>query len=114
MDEGGTMKYKVVGKRGSIPFTISSEEIADDMENRSGSGELRFLEYIYDETGHQVVGIKGLADLGHGYGFNNGWKEFSLKIGETYSFTHDYTSIESSSDWYNDSFTVTLQLVEVE
>lgn len=108
------MKYKVVGKRGDIPFTVSSEEIADAMENHCGSGEVRFLEYMYDETGRQVIGIKGLADLGHGYGFHNGWKEFSLKIGEIYSFTHDYTSIEGPSDWRDDSFTVTLQLVEVD
>ena len=38
------MKYKVVGKRGDIPFTVSSEEIADAMENHCVSGEVRFLE----------------------------------------------------------------------
>lgn len=108
------MKYKVVGKRGDIPFTVSSEEIAEAMENHCDSGEVRFLEYMYDETGRQVIGIKGLADLGHGYGFNNGWKEFSLKTGETYSFTHNFTSIDGSSDWHDDSFTVTLQLVEAD
>lgn len=36
------MKYKVVGKRGDIPFTVSSEEIADAMENHCVSGRFDF------------------------------------------------------------------------
>lgn len=84
------------------------------MKGQCYSDEIQFLDYLYDETDHQIVGIRGCADLGHGYGFNRSWKEFSLKIGETYSFTHAYTSIEGPSDWHDDSFRVTLRLVEEE
>lgn len=108
------MKYKVIGQSGDFPFEVSSEEIADYIEKHHYSGKIRFVDYVFDETGHDVVGIKCLADLGHGYGFNYGWKEFFLKIGETYSFWHSYTSIDGSSDWSDDSFKVTLQLVEEE
>lgn len=44
------MKYKVVGKRGDIPFTVSSGEIADAMENHCDSGEFRFLEKKFVEN----------------------------------------------------------------
>ncbi len=111
------MKFKVVGKRGDLPFMVPSDKIescitSKDQHSSFEVGEVAFLEYVYNEAGDQIVGIKCLADLGHGYGFDNGWEEFVIKAGETYSFRHSYTSIEGPSDWSSGSFTVTLQLVE--
>ena len=60
------------------------------------------------------MGVKRAADLGYGYGFDNGWKGFSLRAGEVYSFDHDCTSIDGPSDWVDGSFTVTLRLLEEE
>ena len=107
------MKYKILGKRGDIPFEISADEIVHCIKEHLYSDEIQFMEHLLDESGNPC-GLRCFADLGHGYGFNNGWKEFTIKIGETYSFDHKYTSIDGPSDWSNDSFRVTLKLVESE
>ncbi len=113
------MKYKVVGKRGCLPFTVSSDEVeacisAQDQHCSDAISEVAFIEYVFDEAGDRITGVKCFADLGHGYGFDNGWEEFTLKVGEPYSFSHDYTSIDGPSDWSTGSFTITLQLLEEE
>lgn len=107
------MKYKITGTRGGLPFEISADRIDCDIKEHSYTDELQFTEYILDETG-EICGLKGRADLGHGYGFNYGWKAFTIKPGETYAFTHAYTSIEGPSDWTEDSFHVILRLEESE
>lgn len=106
------MKYKVIGTRGMTPFEISEKEIDDFIKAHCYIGEIKWTEYLFDELGN-MCGLKGFADLGHGYGFNNGWKEFTIRFGETYSFTHDYTSIKGSTDWSDDFFEVTFQLVKL-
>ena len=108
-----TTKYKIVGERGNIPFEISPDEINHFIETRCYTSEIKLTEYLFDKLGN-ICGVKGLVDLGHGYGFNNGWKEFEIKLGETYSFIHEYTSIDGPSDWSKDSFKVTMQLVKFE
>ena len=72
---------------------------------------VKVKEFATDENG-DVVGLKGLADHGHGYGFNNGMEEFSLKPGERYAFSYEYTSVEGPSDWEDDSTYIALKLVE--
>ena len=62
---------------------------------------------MLDEAGN-VCGLKGRADLGHGYDFDNGCREFTIRMGETYSFTHEYTYVDGPSDWSDDSFEVTV------
>lgn len=107
------MKYKVIGTRGMLPFEISGKMIDYYIEKHCYTGEIRWTAYLLDESGN-MCGLTGLADLGHGYGFNNGWKEFTIRFNETYSFTHSYTSIYGSSDWSDDFFEITFQLVKSE
>lgn len=107
------MSYKLIGKRGNISFEISADDIKNYIKKHRCSGEIQLTDYLLDESGN-IEGIKGSADLGHGYGFNNGWKEFSIKVGETYSFTHEYTSVDGPSGWSTGSFKVALQLVKSE
>lgn len=107
------MKYKVIGTRGMIPFEISGEMIDDFIKRHCYAGEIQWREYLFDESGN-MCGLKGLADSGHGYGFHNGWEEFTIRFGETCSFPHSYTSIDGPTDWSDDCFEVTFQLVKVE
>lgn len=107
------MKFKIVGKRGEIPFEVSSERIEEFIKKHHFSGEIQIIDYLFNDAG-DVEGLKCLADLGHGYGFNYGWQEFQLTIGKPYSFKHSFTSIEGSSDWFKGSFNVTVELVKEE
>ncbi len=107
------MKYKIIGKKGDIPFETTAEQLDEYIKLHRYTGEIQWTEYLFDESGN-MCGLKGLADLGHGYGFNNDWEEFTIRVGETYTFTHDFTSIDGPSDWSNDSFKVTVQLLEAE
>lgn len=107
------MKYKIIGMEGNIPFETSAKELDEYITQHCYTGEIQWLEYLLDESG-KVCGLKGLADLGHGYGFDNGREEFTIRVGETYTFTHDFTSVDGPSDWSDDSFKVTIQLVEEE
>lgn len=107
------MKYKIIGTRGNIPFEISADRIDYCIKKHCYSGEIQLTEYLYDESGN-MCGLKGLADSGHGYGFDSGWKEFIIKIDETYSFIHHYTSVDGPSDWSEGSFEVNLRLVKSE
>ena len=107
------MKYKIIGISGNSPFEISKDTIDLCIKQHCSTGNIQFTEYLLDES-QNICGLKGRADLGHGYGFENGWKEFTIKFGETYSFMHEYTSIDAHSDWSDESFKVTLQLVKTE
>ena len=71
------MKYKVIGTRGMVPFEISGEMIDDFIKRHCYAGEIQWREYLLDESGN-MCGLKGLADSGHGYGFNYGWEEFTI------------------------------------
>ena len=107
------MNLKIVGMQGDIPFEITSDEIECLIENHSSANiflDVILEDYLFDEAGN-IEGIKGRVDLGHGYGFNYGWKDFCINIGETYSYSHSYTSIEGSSDWVNGETKVTFQLL---
>lgn len=107
------MKYKIIGRRGDIPFEILADEIDYYIKKRCYTDEIQLTEYLFDESGN-LCGLKGFADLGHGYSFDNGWKEFVIKTDETYSFIHHYTSVDGSSDWSEGSFEVTMRLVKSE
>lgn len=107
------MKYKIVGTRGNQPFETTLEELDEYMKLHRYVDEIKWKEYLFDESGN-ICGLKGFADLGHGYGFDGGWQEFTIRVGETYSFTHEYTSIVGPSDWSTGSFEVKIQLVAVE
>lgn len=107
------MKLKIIGKRGDIPFVLSADEIDRYIKTHSGSEDIRLTEYVFDENGN-VCGIRAFADEGHGYGFNRGWKEFTLKVGETHSFNHRYTSVDGPTDWSTDEYRVILQLIEAD
>lgn len=108
------MKWKLVGTRGNFPIELSPEEIDNLIKNPNDSFfEIQLTGYLYNEYGN-VCGLQGRADAGKGYGFDNGWKEFALPAGETYTFEHEFTSVDGPSDWSDDSFTVTIQLVESE
>lgn len=107
------MKYKIVGTRGNQPFETTPEELDAYIKLHRYVGEIEWKEFLFDESGN-MYGLKGFADLGHGYGFDDGWKEFTIKVGETYSFTHAYTAIDGPSDWSDESFEVKIQLVAVE
>lgn len=107
------MNLKIVGKSGNVPFEILADEIKDLIENNYTSENIALDDYLLDEAGN-IVGIRGRGDLGHGYGFNYGWEDFSIKIGEMYSFRHSYTSIDGPSDWNEDDFKVTFQLLRSE
>ncbi len=107
------MKLRIIGKRGDIPFELSADEIDEYIKTHCYFNDIQLMEYLLDKTGN-MCGIKALADEGHGYGFNYGWKEFTLKVGETYSFSHSYTFIDGPTDWSEDDYRVTLQLIEAE
>lgn len=107
------MKYKIIGKRGDLPFEMSANEIDLCIKKHLFTEEIQWIDYLYDEAGNRC-GLKGLADLGHGYGFHTEWEAFTLKMGETYSFSHEYTSIDGPSDWSDDSYKVELRLVPSE
>ena len=112
-EENYFMNLKIVGMQGDIPFEITSDEIECLIENHSSANiflDVILEDYLLDEAGN-IEGIKGRVDLGHGYGFNYGWKDFCIKIGETYSYSHSYTSIEGPSDWVNGEIKVTFQLL---
>lgn len=76
-----------------------------------GFGDINLTGFLNDGNGN-IVGIKGMADLGHGYGFNNGWKEFSMTVGEEFSFNQEFTSIDGPSDWSKDSVNIVLTLAD--
>ncbi|MDD6203975.1 MAG: hypothetical protein PUC05_03135 [Firmicutes bacterium] len=105
------MNYKLVYKKGDLIFEYSSQEIQKCIESSRPLGEVALKEYILDGNGN-IAGIKGLASNGHGYGFDDGWREFCLKVGEEYSFVYRYTSAEGPSDWSNDSVQIILKLAE--
>lgn len=108
------MGLKMVGKYDNdIAFEITSGEIDEHMKSGYEIRCIKLTEYLLDEMG-KTCGIKAIADKGHGYGFDYGHEEFTLKIGETYSFDHSYTSIEGPTDWYQCTTRITLQLVETE
>lgn len=107
------MSYKLIGIRKNIPFEISADDIRNSIKNHCCFDEIQLTDYLLGESGN-IEGIKGLADLGHGYGFDNSREEFVIKVGETYSFTHEYTSVDGPSDWSTGSFEVFLQLVKSE
>ena len=69
-----------------------------------------FGEYLVDDA-KQVCGAKYLADLGHGYGFDNGKKEISVLLFEEFSFDHWYTDT-SEGTWNTDCYRIVVRLVE--
>lgn len=105
------MNYKLVYKKGDLISEYSSREIRNCIESSCTLGEVALQEYILDKNGN-IAGVKGLAAHGRGYGFNDGWKEFCLKVGEEYSFVYGFTAIEGPSDWSNDSVQIILRLAE--
>lgn len=104
------MKYMLNMTRGNLLYELSAEDIESCIKEQRPFWEIRLTEYLYDEAG-DVCGLKGLADLGHGYGFDNGRNEFEIRAGEIYSFVHEGTSADGPSDWSDNSFRVTLKLV---
>lgn len=107
------MSFKIIGSCGNVPFEISADRIDWYIKNHGCSNDIQLTECLFDES-YQICGLKGLADLGHGYGFNYGWKEFEIRFDEIFSFEHSYTSIEGSSDWFTESYKVTLKLIKTE
>lgn len=105
------MSFKLRHQKGDIVFEYSFEEIRECIETKRGFGEVDLIEFIDDCNGN-IIGVKGRADLGHGYGFNNGWKEFSVMVGKNFSFDHEFTFIDGPSDWSNDSVKIVLALVD--
>ena len=105
------MGYKLIVTTGVWKEEMSSQDIDDCIKSHYLRNDIGFTDYLYDDLGN-ICGLKCLADRGHGYGFDYGKEEFTIKIGETYSFEHSYTSIEGPSDWYTGSYKVILQLVE--
>ena len=75
--------------------------------------DIQLTGYLCDDVGN-IIGIRFRGDEGHGYGFNNGWKEFALKSGDTYEFRHEYTAIDGPSDWSDGSYYVRIKLIEEE
>lgn len=105
------MGFKLNYKKGVVSFEYSFEEIKEHIETHVGFGEVNLTGFIKDENGN-AVGIKGMADLGHGYGFDNGQKEFRLMLGDEFAFDHDFTSVDGPSDWSNESVHIVLKLAE--
>ena len=105
------MRFKLQYKKGDILFEYSFEQIKDKINNPICFGEVNLTGFINDENGN-AVGIKGMADLGRGYGFNNGQKEFRLMLGDEFAFDHDFTSVDGPSDWSNESVHIVLKLAE--
>ena len=105
----------VITVDGEQSTEFSSEAMNDLITTGRNADKLPYSltinEYILDETGN-VCGIRGTADLGHGYGFDYGTEAFSLKVGEEYRYTHSYTCINGPSDWDEEDIHYTLQLVE--
>lgn len=107
------MSFQIIGTRGVIPFKLSEDDIRLSIERHASFYEIQWTDYLLDASG-DIRGLKGMADLGHGYGFDFGWKEFTIKLSEEYTFTHSYTSINGPSDWSDDSFEVTLRMIAAE
>ena len=105
------MSFKLNFRKGVISYEYSFEEIKECIETHRGFGEINITSFIEDSSGN-IIGIKGIADLGHRYGFNNGWKEFSLLVGDEFSFEHEFTYIDGPSDWSRDSVSIALSLVD--
>lgn len=95
----------------NLRVEFSKDEIDDLICKKGGLFSVIPTEYLVDES-KNIYGLKGLADLGHGYGFDYGWETFEIKLGEAYSFEHSFTSIDGSSDWSEDTVKVTLQFVQ--
>lgn len=100
------MKYKLVGMRGDIPFEMPFFE-------NTLLEDFKMNQYVRDEN-EEICGVRCTADLGHGYGFDYGKKEFILHEGEEYSFSHSFTDITGPSDWAVDSCRITVRLVRDE
>ncbi len=108
------MKWKLVGTRGNFPIELSPEEIDNLIKNPNDSFfEIQLTGYLYNEYGN-VCGLQGRADAARGMDLTTAGREFALQAGETYTFEHEFTSVDGPSDWSDDSFTVTIQLVESE
>lgn len=71
---------------------------------------MQFIGFVYNEF-DEITGAKYLADEGHGYGFNYGYKEIIVSLDEKVSFTHSYTDT-SDGTWDNGSYTVSVRLVK--
>lgn len=97
-------KFKAICSYGDgNPFELS----VDDIDKYIGIVKIK--EYLTDASGN-VCGIKFSGDRGHGYGFNYGWMDFEVRVGDEYSFDHWYTSIDGPSDWNNDSYKFKIRL----
>ena len=105
------MNYKLVYKKGDLISEYSSREIQKCIDGSCPLGEVALKEYILDGNGN-IAGIRGLASNGHGYGFDDGWREFCLKVGEEDSFVYRYTFAEGPSDWSNDVVQIILKLMK--
>ncbi len=100
------MRYKLVGKRGDIPFEKAFSE-------NTLCWEIEMNEYVRDENG-EICGVCCTADLGRGYGFNHEKTKFILHEGEEYTFSHSFTDITGPSDWDMSDCRVTVRLVRDE
>ena len=107
------MNYKITIKSGDIIADLPKDEVDYQIKNHLAYGSVQFLDYASDENGN-IYGIRCFADLGHGYGLEGRYQGFTLKFGETYSFDHDYISIDGPTDWNNGSFKVVLTLIKTE
>lgn len=107
------MNYEIAMKHGDMLLSLSKDEIDYQIKNHLSYRSVQFLDYVYDEAG-ELCGIRCFADLGRGYGFDSRHQGFTLWFGKTYSFTHDYTSIDGPTDWNDGSFKVVLDLIKLE
>lgn len=89
-------EYRIVGVCGKSSFDYPAEE--------PRYLPMKFLEYITDSAGC-ICGASYEIDFGHGYGFDNGIQAVELRIGEEFTFEHEYTDT-SDGTWENDSYRV--------
>ena len=54
---------------------------------------IRFLEYLYDESG-ALIGAKFECDEGSGYYGNYGKTVETVRVGQTVEFTHNWTGVD--------------------
>ena len=77
-------------------------EISGDARKYFSYANCRFIEYHRNEQ-NEIDGATIACDLGHGYGFDNDEKNITLRFGEEYHFSHDYT--DTSDGIWEDGFT---------
>lgn len=73
-------------------------------------GYLRFMEYIYDEDG-KPVGAKIQCDHGGGYYVKDEKTVEKVRLGQTVSFTHNWTGVDDDGCPEDNCVDVKFQLV---